>query len=94
MKILVNAVNNRGWFVHCIADDCRTVLSPITPVESLAVLRKLLRCAGASDAEMKEFEGDVGRWSHGSCWISDLTPRGAELLRIDIKTLARFALRD
>jgi hypothetical protein len=91
MKILVNAIDNRGWSVHCIAEDCKTVLSPTTPVESLAVLRRLLRIAGASDTEMHEFESDVSKWSHGSCWISGLTPDGARLLRIHLPTLSRFA---
>ena len=87
MKVLVNCLHWDGWSVHCIAEDCKTVLSPFVDVESLAVLRKLLRCAGASDDEMAKFEGDIQRWSHGSCWISDLTPDGARLLRIDVKTM-------
>ena len=86
-------MSNKGWAVHCIAEDCKTALSPFVDVESLDVLRRLLRCAGASDTEMTDFEAAVSRWSHASCWISDLTPDGARLLRIDVKAMLSMSLK-
>jgi hypothetical protein len=91
MKILVNCLFRDRWAVHCMAEDCKTVLSPFTPIESLAVLRRLLRCAGANDAEMIDFEKQIKTWSHGSCWISELTPEGAQLLRINTAMMLQLA---
>ena len=76
-----------------MAEDLKTSLSPFIPVESLAVLRRLLRCAGANDVEMAEFEKQIKSWSHGSCWIGDLTPIGAQLLRIDTRRMIAMAQR-
>lgn len=87
MKIQVCIVSNQKLMVCCLAEDGRTELSPFVEVESLAVLRRLLRCAGANDSEMKAFEERIAKWSHSTCWISDLTPDSARLLCIDIKKM-------
>ena len=89
MKVLVHALSNNGWTVHCIAEDCKTPLSPFVDVESLDTLRRLLRCAGASAKEMESFEGDIKVWSHSSVWIDELTPDGARLLRIRVSNVKK-----
>jgi hypothetical protein len=89
MQVLVHALSNNGWTVHCIAEDCKTPLSPFVDVESLDTLQRLLRCAGASAKEMESFEGDIKVWSHSSVWIDELTPDGARLLRIRVSTVKK-----
>jgi hypothetical protein len=85
MRILLNFQNNDGWFISCLAEDCKTVIGPRLDVASLDTLRRLLRYAGANAEEMKEFEHSLGAWGKGSVWISNLTDAGAKLLRIRIQ---------
>jgi hypothetical protein len=93
MKIIVHCIHRDGWSVQSGAENLKTSLSPFIPVESLAVLRRLLRCAGENDEEMAEFEKQIAVWSHGSCWISDLTEIGAKLLKIDTRKMISLAPR-
>jgi hypothetical protein len=93
MKIIVHCIHRDGWSVQSGAEDLKILLSPFVPVESLAVLRKLLRCAVANDSEMAEFERQIASWSHGHCWISDLTEVGAKLLKIDTRKMISLAPR-
>jgi hypothetical protein len=93
MKIIVHCIHRDGWSVQCGSEDLKTSLSPFIPVESLAVLRKLLRCAGANDSEMAEFEKQITSWSHGHCWISDLTEVGAKLFKIDTRKMISLSPR-
>ena len=85
MRILVNFQDNDGWFIGCLAEDCKTVIGPRLDVASLDTLRRLLQYAGANTEEMSEFERSLGAWNKGSVWISNLTDAGAKLLRIRIQ---------
>lgn len=82
MRILVNFQHYKGWTVHCLAEDCKTVVGPYVDVASLDTLRRLLQCAGADAEAMKEFEHSLGAWGRGSVWIANLTDEGAKLLRV------------
>jgi hypothetical protein len=82
MRILVNFQHYKGWCVHCLAEDCETVVGPYVDVASVDTLRRLLQFAGASEEAMKEFEHSLTWWGRGSVWIDNLTDEGAKLLRV------------
>ena len=76
-----------------MAEDLKTSL-PFHPCRVFGRAWRLLRCAGANDVEMAEFEKHIKSWSHGSCWISDLTPIGAHLLKIDTRRMIAMAQKN
>jgi hypothetical protein len=82
MRILVNFQHYKGWCVHCLAEDCETVVGPYVDVASLETLRRLLQFAGADSEAMKHFEDCLTAWGRGSVWIDNLTDEGAKLLRV------------
>jgi hypothetical protein len=82
MRILINFQHYGGWSVHCMAEDCKTSISPFLDVASLETLRRLLRHSGADEDEMQHFEHCIQAWGKGSVWIENLTEEGAHLLRI------------
>jgi hypothetical protein len=81
MRILVNFQLRRAWSVHCIAEDCKTSISPFIQVASQETLIRLLRYVGAGDAEIEEAETDIRRWSRGGIHIT-LAPGRKNLLKI------------
>lgn len=85
MRILVNFQDNKGWTVHCLAEDCQTVIAPFLDVASLDTLRRLLQYAGADAEEMKHFEQCVSAWGKGSVWIENLTDHGAKLFGVRVQ---------
>ena len=87
MRILVNFQHYKGWCVHCLAEDCKTVVGPYVDVASLDTLRRLLQYAGADAEGMKEFERCLTWWGRGSIGINNLTDAGAKLLRVRQPTL-------
>jgi hypothetical protein len=82
MRILVNFQDDKGWTIHCLAEDCQTAIGQFLDVASLETLRRLLRYAGADEEEMQHFEKCVKAWGKGSIWIDNLTKDGAKLLGI------------
>jgi hypothetical protein len=81
MRVLVNFQQNDGWWVHCIAEDARTPISPYVSVKEEATLIHLLRYVGATDAEIEEVQKCIRRWGRGSVRI-DLSPGCKNLLCI------------
>ena len=47
MRILVNFTRNDGWSVHCLAADCRTLISQWVTVRTDETLLRLLKASGA-----------------------------------------------
>ena len=84
MRVLLNFMERDTWLIHCLAEDCRTVLAPYRSVSSLETLRRLIIFAGAPAEEVEAFNRNVKRWGRGSIWL-DLTPGGSQLLRIPLK---------
>lgn len=82
MRVLVNyTLSKETWFVHAIADDARTSISPTLPVPDQVTLIRVLRYIGAGDPEIDEVDKNIGLWSRGSTWIN-LVSRRRNLLRI------------
>lgn len=81
MRVIVNFMYRNGWFVHCLADDARTPISPYITVATLETLIRLLRYVGAGEIEIAEVHEDVRRWSRGSVYV-DLAPGRKNLLGI------------
>ena len=84
MRILVNFMHRDGWSVHCLAPDCKTLVSQRVTVRTEATLLRLLKASGATPAEMDEIERDMkqqGRGGRGSTFI-EVNETGRRLLRI------------
>jgi hypothetical protein len=81
MRILVNFMNRDGWSVHCMAPDCRTLISQWVTVRTEETLLRLLKASSATTAQMEEIERDIARWVRGSTLI-DVNETGLRLLRI------------
>ena len=56
MRVIVNFQHRKGWNIHTMAEDCRTLL-------------RLFRYLGASEDAMQEAERDLRRWSRGGIHI-------------------------
>jgi hypothetical protein len=69
------------WFVHAIADDALTPISPILPIRDYDTLIRLLRYVGARDSDIDKVNVSIGHWRRGSVWIK-LEPGRRNLLRI------------
>jgi hypothetical protein len=81
MLILVNFMRRDGWSVHCLAADCRTVISPWVTIGSDEALLHQLQASGATPGQMEEIQRDMKRWGRGSTFI-EVTETGRLLLRI------------
>jgi hypothetical protein len=82
VRILVNFMQRAEvWFVHALADDAKTPITPIQQVRELGTLVRLLRYVGATDADIDQVQENVRRWSRGGVWI-ELAPGRMNLLRI------------
>jgi hypothetical protein len=82
MRVMINYMRRKEtWFVHAIAEDANTPISPILPVRDQVTLIRLLRYVGAGDSAIDDVNMNIGRWSGGSTWIG-LAPGRRNLLRI------------
>jgi hypothetical protein len=82
MRILVNFTRNDGWSVHCLAADCRTLISQWVTVRTDETLLRLLKASGANPEQMGEIIRDINRWGRGSTFL-ELIETGRRLLRIE-----------
>jgi hypothetical protein len=48
VRILVNFMHRDGWSVHCLAEDAKTVISPILHIAEEGTLLRLMRASGAT----------------------------------------------
>jgi hypothetical protein len=81
VRILVHFEQRDCWFVHCLADDERTAISPMLRISEQETLIHALRYIGAGDAEILEVHDAIRRWSRGSVVVT-LAPGRKNLLRI------------
>jgi hypothetical protein len=57
VRVLVNyMLRKETWFVHAIATDAQTAISPVLPVPDQVTLIRLLRYIGAGHSEIDEEE--------------------------------------
>lgn len=59
MRILPNFMFRDGWFIHCLAPDCRTPVSRWPSVRSDETLLRLFGASGATPAQMDEIADDM-----------------------------------
>jgi hypothetical protein len=69
VRVIVNFQHRKGWNIHTVAEDCRTLLGSYRDVASEATLLRLFRYLGATDDAMREAERDLQRWSRGGIHI-------------------------
>ena len=81
MRILLNFMNRDGWSVHCLAPDCKTLVSQWITVRTDETLLRLFKASGATPTQMDEIERDIKRWGRGSTLL-DVNETGRLLLRI------------
>jgi hypothetical protein len=82
VRVLVNYMLRKdAWFVHAIAADAATPISPILEVRKQGTLIRLLRYVGAGDSDIDEVNRKIGSWLRGSTWI-ELEPGRRNRLRI------------
>jgi hypothetical protein len=74
MQVLVNFMRRDGWSVHCLAADCRTVISPWVTIGSDEALLHQLQTSGATPGQMEEVQRDMKRWGRGSTFIEVTEP--------------------
>jgi hypothetical protein len=68
-KSVVNFQHSKGWWIHTIAEDCRTTLGPYREVSSEATLLRLFRYLGATPEAIEEAERCLRMWSRGGIHI-------------------------
>jgi hypothetical protein len=82
VRVLVSyMLRKETWFVHAIADDALTLISPPLPVGDQATLIRLLRYVGARDSDIDDVNVNIGYESRVSTWI-ELLPERRNLPRI------------
>jgi hypothetical protein len=81
MRILINFRHRSGWSIHCLAPDCKTLVSPWLTVQEDETLLRVLAASGATPAQLDEVVKDMRRWGRGSTFI-EVNDAGRRLLRI------------
>lgn len=81
MRVLVNFDHRDHWSVHCLAADCKTLISPWVTVRTDITLLRLLKASGATQVQLDEVAHDMARWGWGSTFI-EVTETGRLLMRI------------
>jgi hypothetical protein len=81
MRLLVNFMHRDGWSIHCLAADCKTLVSQWVMVRTEETLLRLLKASGATPAELDEIERDMKQQGRSSTFIS-VNETGRRLLRI------------
>jgi hypothetical protein len=80
MRVWLNYMWNEGWFVHCLASDARTVISPHVRVAKDSTLLGLLRVVGADEETLQKVPRDL-KTGRGTIGIT-VTEKGRKLLQI------------
>jgi hypothetical protein len=81
MRVFLNFMHRGDWFVHCLAEDARTVISPHVRVAKDSTLLNLLRAAGADEDTILAVSRDMRQTGRGTVAM-DVNDKGRELLRI------------
>src|ERR1700678_586983 len=69
MRILANFMLRDTWSVHCVAQDCKTLVSEWVTVKTDETLLRLLKASGATEQNLIEIQRDMKRWGKGSTFI-------------------------
>jgi len=69
MRILINFRHRSGWSIHCLAPDCKTLVSPWLTVQEDETLLRVLAASGATPAELDEIANDMMQRGRGSTFI-------------------------
>jgi hypothetical protein len=83
MRIFLNFMHRGDWFVHCLAEDARTVISPHVKIKTDATLLKLLRAAGADEDTILAASRDMRQTGRGTVAMT-VNETGRELLRFRV----------
>ncbi len=90
MRVIVNFQNRKGWWIHTIAEDCRTPLGPHLHVAREETLLRLFRFLGATEEAMEQAERELRMWSRGGIHI-DVTEDRLPLLKVSYQAAAATA---
>lgn len=77
----MNFMERGDWWVHCIASDAKTPISPHVSVKTQETLIRLLRYVGAGAENIAEVESCIRQWHRGSVRIQ-IAPGRKNLLRL------------
>jgi hypothetical protein len=69
MQILANFMHRDGWSIHCLAADCRTLVSEWVSMREDGTLLRLLKASGATLDQVDEIADDMTRRGRGSTLI-------------------------
>jgi hypothetical protein len=78
MRALMNFMHRDGWWIHILAEDCRTVILGY---------RSVLRIVAKLHGDVAEAERNIRRWGRGSVWI-DPSPAQCKALGISVRAEA------
>jgi hypothetical protein len=82
MRIWVNFMHREStWFVHCLAEDARTVISPHVRIARDSTLLNLLRASGANEETVRAVSRDMQQTDSGTVAM-DVNSKGIKLLQI------------
>ena len=87
MRVIVNFQHRKGWWIHTIAEDCRTTLGPHLHVASETTLLRLFRYLGATDVALDGAERELRMWSRGGIHI-DVPEDRLPLLKVSYRPTA------
>jgi hypothetical protein len=66
MRVLINFMHRDGWSIHCLAPDCKTLVSEWVTVREDETLLRLLKASGATPAQVDEIANDMIRMGAGA----------------------------
>ena len=69
-RVLMNFLENNGWSIHFIAEDCKTPISRFYTLSSIEALYDLVRRTDPPPGTLEEVEHDIRRWNRGSVYLN------------------------
>ena len=81
-RIWLNFIHRGDWFVHCLAEDARTVISPHVRIAKESTLLGMLRASGADEDTVLAVSCDMKQTGRGTVAM-DVNDRGIKLLQIN-----------
>jgi hypothetical protein len=65
VRVIVNFQHRKGWNIHTMAEDCRTVLGPYRDVASEHTLMRLFVYPGATPEALEGAASALRMWGRG-----------------------------
>jgi hypothetical protein len=82
MRVWVNFTHlDTTWSVQCLAEDARTVISPLVRIARDSTLLNLLRASGADENTVLAVSRDMQKMGRGTVAV-DVNSKGIKLLQI------------